>query len=341
MKLKTITLGILALALSLCPLSLRAQRPTDKLDRGLVAVKTSNGVFTSWRIFGEEYYDVTYNLYRDGTKLNDKPLRVSNYVDGSGTTASQYTVRAIVRGVEQEPCAAVTPWERSYFEVPLQPVLSRSGADVTSEYVANDVSLGDLDGDGVCELLLKRINQTDADKGYPVSGSNYTMLEAYKLDGTRLWYIDVGPNMVSGSSVEINFVAYDWDGDGRAEVLLRGADNMIVHYRDGDGMKQQLIGSATYNSRGSVNHDDGNMAYTHEGAEYLIYLEGATGRPISTFRCRVAMPPTGATATDTVRRSTSSERPSWTVVTPAFSWHAASIPSITLLPLMSTLRHIS
>ncbi len=259
--------------------SAQAQRVTDKLDRGLVAVKTSSGVFTSWRIFGEEYYDTKYNLYRDGVKLNADPLSVSNYVDASGTTSSQYTVCAVVRGVEQTPCAAVTPWARQYLEIPLQPVLSRNGADVTSEYAANDVSLGDLDGDGVSELLLKRINQTDADKGYPVNGTNYTMFEAYRLDGTRLWYIDVGPNMVSGSSVEINIVAYDWDGDGKAEVLLRGADNMIIHYRDGDEMKQQLIGSATYNSRGSVNHDDGNMAYTHEGAEYLIYLEGATGKP--------------------------------------------------------------
>ena len=257
-----------------------AQRPSDKLDRGLVAVKTSGGVFASWRIFGEEYYDVTYNLYRDGVKLNDTPLKVSNYVDGSGTLDSRYTVAAVVNGVEQEPSAAVAPWQRQYLEVPLQPVMSRSGADVTTEYTANDVSLGDLDGDGVSELLLKRINQADADKGYPVSGSNYTMLEAYRLDGTRLWYIDIGPNMVSGGSVEINFVAYDWDGDGKAEVLLRGADNMIIHYRGNDGkMHQQLIGSATYNSRGSVNHDDGNMAYTHEGAEYLIYLEGATGKP--------------------------------------------------------------
>ena len=259
--------------------SVVAQRATDKLDRGLVAVKTSSGVFTSWRILGEEYYDTKYNLYRDGVKLNAEPLSVSNYVDASGTTNSLYTVSAVVRGEEQAPCAAVTPWARQYLEIPLQPVLSRKGADVTSEYTANDVSLGDLDGDGVSELLLKRINQTDADKGYPVSCTNYTMLEAYRLDGTRLWYIDVGPNMVSGSSVEINIVAYDWDGDGKAEVLLRGADNMIVHYRDGEEMKQQLIGSASYNSRGSVNHDDGNMAYTHEGAEYLIYLEGATGKP--------------------------------------------------------------
>ena len=73
-----------------------AQRATDKLDRGLVAVKTSSGVFTSWRIFGEEYYGVTYNVYRDGERLNEKPLSVSNFVDAGGTLSSRYTVRAVV-----------------------------------------------------------------------------------------------------------------------------------------------------------------------------------------------------------------------------------------------------
>ena len=65
-------------------LSAHAQRTMDKLDRGLVAVQTSGGVFCTWRIYGEEYYDVTYNIYRNGTKLNSEPLTVSNYTDNVG-----------------------------------------------------------------------------------------------------------------------------------------------------------------------------------------------------------------------------------------------------------------
>ena len=91
-------------------LSVHAQRTMDKLDRGLVAVKTSSGVFCTWRIFGEEYYDVTYNIYRNGTKLNAEPLTVSNYTDNGGSTSSSYQVEAVVRGVPQEKCNAVTPW---------------------------------------------------------------------------------------------------------------------------------------------------------------------------------------------------------------------------------------
>ena len=52
----------------------QAQRQTDKLDRGVIAMKVSGGVYVNWRIPAEEYYDVTYNVYRNGVKLNDKPL---------------------------------------------------------------------------------------------------------------------------------------------------------------------------------------------------------------------------------------------------------------------------
>ena len=86
-----------------------SQRIVDKLDRGLVAQKVSKGVFLSWRILGEEYYDVTYNVYRNGVKITNTPLEVSNYTDVSGTVSNSYSVSAVVRGVEQEQCVAVKP----------------------------------------------------------------------------------------------------------------------------------------------------------------------------------------------------------------------------------------
>ena len=96
-----------------------AQRVTDKLDRGLIAMKVSDGIFISWRITAEEYYDTEFNVYRDGTKLNAEPLSVSNLTDKAGTTASAYTVRAVIGGQEQAPCEAVTPWNSSYKEIQL------------------------------------------------------------------------------------------------------------------------------------------------------------------------------------------------------------------------------
>src|SRR5574344_137302 len=96
-----------------------AQRPMDKLARGLVAIKVNNGVYCSWRIPGEEWYDVTYNLYRDGVKVNPTPLNVSNYTDTSGSLTSTYTVKAVVRGVEQSACNSVRVWGQQYLRYPL------------------------------------------------------------------------------------------------------------------------------------------------------------------------------------------------------------------------------
>ena len=84
----------------------QAQRQTDKLDRGVIAMKVSGGVYVNWRIPAEEYYDVTYNVYRNGVKLNDKPLTVSNFTDKSGTLAITYTVSAIIKGQDKEQSKA-------------------------------------------------------------------------------------------------------------------------------------------------------------------------------------------------------------------------------------------
>lgn len=256
-------------------LPLNAQRRMENLNRDLVAQKTAAGVFLSWRITGQEYYDVTYNVYRDGVKITASPLTVSNYVDAQGTTSSQYSVAAVVRGKEQQPCKAVAVWEHDYLEIPMGGVKSRRGYDITDQYEPNDACAADLDGDGELEIILKRINRTDQNALFPTDNdSAYTVLEAYKLDGTRLWQIDCGPNMVSMANTETDIVAYDWDEDGKAEVLLRGADGMIVHYAGGD----QMIGSASVNTRNTVSHVQ-NYTYTNTGAEYLIYMNGETGKP--------------------------------------------------------------
>ena len=251
-----------------------AQRVTDKLDRGLVAVPSGSGSFVSWRIFGEEYYDTEYNLYRDGTKVNDAPLKVSNYTDAAGKAGSKYQVAAVVRGVEQEKCAAVSRMSQQYIQFAVKDMYSRRGTKITSQYDINDIALADVDGDGVSEFLLKRNYTTD--KKSPQNDSAYNCIECYKITGERLWWIDLGPNMVSGPDEQYDAVGYDWDQDGKAEVLLRGADNMIIHHPDGTTTN---IGNMNVNTRNTVRQDDDNAAYTNTGAEYLLYLEGPTGKP--------------------------------------------------------------
>ncbi len=245
-----------------------AQRITDKIDRGLVAVPAASGGgnLVSWRVFGEEYYDVTYNLYCDGTKIASN-LQVSNYQHTAGTQNSRYQVAAVVRGVEQEKSAAITRWNDGFLEIPVQPIIGRDGTDVTSHYTLNDVSLGDLDGDGVVEFVVKR----PCDMVTDLSNKNcFHVIDCYHRDGTRLWWIDMGPNMLAGADEQWDAVCFDWDQDGKAEVLLRIQENAILHYADGTA---DTIGSTSVDTRWN------GIEFTSSGNEYLLYLEGATGKP--------------------------------------------------------------
>ncbi len=255
--------------------SASAQRQTDKLDRGLVAVPSGNGAFVSWRIFGEEYYDTQYNLYRDGQLLNEKPLKVSNYIDNGGKAGSKYQVAAVVRGVEQAKSAETTRLNQQYMQFAVKDLYSRRGTKITDDYQINDIALADVNGDGIAEFIMKRNYK---DKMTIANDTAFNCIECYTLKGERLWWIDLGPNMVSGPDEQYDAVGYDWDGDGRAEILMRGADNMIIHHPDGTTTN---IGNMSVNTRNTVRQDDGNGAYTNTGAEYLLYLEGSTGKPYS------------------------------------------------------------
>ena len=262
------------LLLAGCTPLVYAQRTMDVLDRGLVAVKTADGVFASWRIDGTEYYDTRYNLYRDGVKVNAEPLEVSNFMDADGTGTSTYTVRAVVRGVEQEACSPVVVWNKQYLEIPMGQVYSRRGADITGDYILNDATAADLDGDGQMEVIVKRIYNNDG--LFDVANdSAYAFFEAYKLDGTKLWAIDVGPNMISSGHVETNIIAFDWDMDGKAELAMRAMDGTIIY--DAEGNRQATVGNMTANYRNMISHSD-NLTYATAGAEYLLYMEGATAK---------------------------------------------------------------
>ncbi|MBR1932209.1 MAG: autotransporter-associated beta strand repeat-containing protein [Prevotella sp.] len=258
---------LLISSLLMCAFGANAQRATDKLDRGLVAVPAAgSGNFVSWKIFGEEYYDTKYNLYRDGVKVNQTPLSVSNFNDTGGNAQSTYQVAPVVRGVEQAKSAAVARWANQYYDIPVAAVEDRNGSNVTSQYIINDMSLGDVDGDGVQEFIIKRNYSGDI-----LSSSNTTKfhhLECYNMKGQRLWWIDCGPNLMAGADEQWDIVAFDWDEDGKAEALMRGADNMIIHTATGKVIK---IGNMSYVAP--------RTEYTHDGAEYLLYLNGLTGEP--------------------------------------------------------------
>ena len=262
--------------LTIATLSINAQRKTDVLDRGLIAVQTTGGVYCSWRIMGEEYYDVTYNLYRDGVKIADQ-LKVSNFTDAAGTSASKYTVKAVVRGVEQTACKEATPWAQNYLEI-----TPRHDSSITSTLVPNDACCADVDGDGELEILMKFDNQNEISANFPKEGNNgeYTILEVLKMDGTLLWWVNCGPNMGDFQNNEQNIVAYDWDQDGKAEAVMRLEEGSVIHMADGT---TYTIGADGQNGTAWTNYrtpkTGGVEWFTHYGNEFLVYCEGSTGKP--------------------------------------------------------------
>lgn len=228
----------------------------------------------SWRIQADEYYDVAYNLYRDGVKVNQVPLQVSNFLDTTGSESSTYTVKAVVNGVEQEDSKPVPVWNNNYKELTLAPIIAEDGTDVSADYQPNDICPADVDGDGEMELVVKRINYTDCTTLFLPETKNYSRIEIYKLDGKLLWWIDVGPNMFSMAQMETNAIAYDWDEDGKAEVLMRVEEGAVIHKADGSKV---MIGEMSTNYRGTIAWRGSSNCYETQGQEYLLYLNGATG----------------------------------------------------------------
>lgn len=265
---------IICLTALLVAFAAQAQRRTERLDRGLVATPSGTSTLVSWRIFAEEYYDTEYNLYRDGQQVATG-LKVSNYLDREGTPTSRYQVAAVVRGTEQTLSDEVVRWTADpngvgYHDIVVKPVYARGGTDVTTshQYFLNDISLTDVTGDGVTEFLVRRLNGLDLTQ--MTNDSCFSQIECYTMSGERLWWIDLGPNMLAGADGQFDAVGYDWDGDGRDEVLMRGSDNMIIHTADGTTVE---VGDMTVDTRWE------GIEYTNSGNEYLLYLDGATGKP--------------------------------------------------------------
>lgn len=254
-----------------------AQRVMDKLDRGLVAVSVNNGMFVSWRVLGEDSENVKFNLYRDGSLLNSQPLSVSNFTDNSGSATSQYVVKTVVNGVEKDTSKAAVVSPKDYLEIKIATVPSnKDGNDISSVYEPNDATVADLDGDGEMEILLKLRNTEFHANGYPEESTDYDIIQVYKLDGTLMWWIDCGRNMVDFQSNEINIAAYDWDLDGKAECILRAADGTVIHFADGT---KQVIGDPNVDTLADARNNGMTEKFTHTGAEYLLYLNGETGKP--------------------------------------------------------------
>jgi rhamnogalacturonan endolyase len=275
---KKSSLSLVAVSLVVTAVPMSAQRVMENLGRGVVAVRSSDrNVYVGWRMLATDPPDIAFNVYRstdsaEPVRLNPTlVITTTDFVDTSAplTLANTYFVRPVLNGIEQASSArfalpANTP-VRQYLQIPLQIPPSGTatcGANTSSHtYSANDGSLGDLDGDGQYEIILKW-DPSDAKDNSQSGCTGPTILDAYKLDGTRLWRINLGPNIRSGAHYT-QFMVYDLDGDGKAELVVKTADGTI----DGKGT---VLGDPT---RLWANPS----GYILAGPEYLTVFDGATG----------------------------------------------------------------
>lgn len=255
-----------------------APRQMENLTRGLTVANVGSGVLVSWRLLGTEAPDTEFNLYRDGTKIASIGKTAgTNYLDKDGKATSKYTVAAVVGGKEGEKVAAEVVFTDSKKEGSVSfpykvlkldvPASQKMPDGSTCNYTPNDMSVGDLDGDGQLDLVLK----WDPSNAQDNSKDGYTgsvFVDGMKLDGTRLWRIDLGKNIRAGAHYT-QFMVYDLDGDGIAEIVMKTSDGTV----DGKG---KVIGDASKDYRTSAGR-------IMSGNEYLTVFKGNTGEEISTI----------------------------------------------------------
>ena len=249
----------------------------EKLSRGLIGIPTEEGMYFSWRMTLEDAAGLQFDLYRSSgggaeVKLNKEPIdRTSDFLDRTVdyTVDNRWTLKATtgevaiwtrLKGEERNPYLSV-------------PVCKPEDGEIAGEsftYTANDCSVGDLDGDGEYEIILKWFPSNS--KRPPQRGfTGNTYLDAYKMDGRRLWRIDLGPNVRSGAATT-NFLVFDFDGDGCAEICCKTGDGTV------DGLGHR-IGDAQADWR---TWDKKSPTYGKivNGPEYLTVFEGRTGKEL-------------------------------------------------------------
>lgn len=239
-----------------------AQRVMEKLDRALVAIPAGqDSVFLSWRLLDSDPAQITFNLYRNGELINSFPVKSTNFIDVHGKAGSNYELKAVLNG-DKQLVATCKIWPAPYWEIALQ---------TPAGYSPNDASVGDLDGDGHYDLLVHMTG-----RGADNSRTGITsepIFQAYKMDGTLLWSINLGKNIREGAHYT-QFIVYDLDGDGRAEVAMKTADGTI----DGTGA---VIGDSTADwlDRNRQSRTFGKIV---AGPEYFTIFDGKTGAALAT-----------------------------------------------------------
>ena len=296
-------------------------RQMEKLNRGLIAVKTTadtrgqavNGVYLSWRLLGDESLEnQAFDIYKNGTKIHTTGVHdATNWIDTSGTASDKYKV--VKAGEDASKETEVTPTSNNncaksnevgngnseknsftYVDIPISrpdPVERMGDGKISNYYTvdksheggANDASVGDLDGDGNYEIVLKW-DPTDSKDSAGADFTGNAYIDAYKIDPNNdgyMWRIDLGKNVTSGAHYT-QFLVYDFDGDGKSEVAMKTAPGTV----DGTGHYVTEVGDTdeirnTDNTKSYIG-TSGRLKGKNPFTQYLTIFDGETGTALYT-----------------------------------------------------------
>ena len=257
----------------------------EHLDRGVVALPAQGkGIFVSWRMLGTDSKDVCFDVERDG-KVIASHIKATNYTDQDGTAAHTYQIVTYQEmpkadGIApREVSQKVKPWADLYQSMPISRPKGGTTPDGRSyTYTPNDCSVGDVDGDGEYEIILK----WDPSNSHDNSHNGYTgdvIFDCYKLSGKKLWRINLGKNIRAGAHYT-QFLVYDFDGDGKAEMICKTS----VGSKDGKG---KFVNEAATDEdiRSLDNKADyrNGAGRVQTGPELLTVFNGKTGQAMHTI----------------------------------------------------------
>lgn len=247
----------------------------EKLGRGVVAIRESSDIVCiSWRYLSSDPMDTEFNIYRNGEKINDKPITESTcyYDKYNASEKAEYIIEpiSITRGsIEPKGLFILEPNSPiGYLNIPLDRPkggISPDGSEYS--YSPNDASIGDVNADGEYEIILKWEPSNAHDNGHDGYTGN-VIFDCYKLNGEKLWRIDMGRNIRAGAHYT-QFMVYDFDGDAKAEIIIMRTSDGTV---DGKG---NVIGNKDADCR----NDKGRIL---SGNEYLTVFSGETGEGLYT-----------------------------------------------------------
>lgn len=247
----------------------------EPLGRGVIAVRKSpSEVFVSWRYLSSDPAGAAFDIYRDGVKVNDKAVKdVCWFVDGnSSSSAATYEVRPRKGGLKSGSFILPANAPEGYIPIALDiPAPQTMPNGEVATYSPNDCSIGDVDGDGEYEIFLK----WDPSNSHDNAHNGYTadvFIDCLKLDGTRLWRVNLGRNIRAGAHYT-QMMVYDLDGDGCAEMVVKTSDGTV----DGTG---KVIGDPAADYR---EHGKSTLGRIMSGNEYLTIFNGRTGAAMKTI----------------------------------------------------------